>query len=52
MPKDASITIRIPAAVKVKLEALAGAEHRTLSAFIAIKLAALVTRTSRRQQKS
>jgi len=41
MAKDASITVRLPATVKAALERLADAEQRTLSAYVAIKLAAL-----------
>lgn len=44
MAKDASITVRIPATVKAALEKLADAEQRTLSAYVAIKLAEIVKR--------
>lgn len=39
---DASITVRLPATVKAALEKLADAEQRTLSAYVAIKLAEIV----------
>jgi hypothetical protein len=47
MAKNAALSVRLPSALKARLEARAAAEHRSLSAQVVIELEGLVDETPR-----